>query len=244
MSNNVAAITGGGKGIGKAIALALAERNWTIAICYRTSEDDALETVRDIEEKGSTGIAIRSDVSDPNLATQFVDDVEKKFGRIDALINCAGPYHRVNLFDETSDGWNAMFDNNLHPIFYLTKAVAPGMRERQWGRIINFGVVNADRMIAQPYITAYSIAKVGVIGLTKTLAKMLAPDGITVNCISPGFIDSVSAISDSLIQMKNEIPAGYVGSTDDVVHTALYLLSEEAKYVNGSNIQISGAWGV
>lgn len=244
MSNNVVAITGGAKGIGKAIALALADKKWTIAICYRTSEDAALETVKEIEEKGSTAIAIQCDVSDPDLAIQFVHDVERAFGHIDALINCAGPYHRVNLLDETSDGWNAMFDNNLHPIFHLTKAVAPGMRERKWGRIINFGVVNADRMIAQPYITAYYIAKVGVSVLTKTLAKMLAPDGITVNCISPGFIDSGSTISDSLLKMKDEIPAGYIGSTDDVVHTTLYLLSEDAKYVNGSNIQISGGWGL
>lgn len=244
MAEKVAAITGGARGIGRAIGFALAERGWNVALCYRTSEEDGRTAVAGIQERGGQGIAVKRDVSDPQDAVAFIRDVEDRFGGVDALINCAGPYHRVDLFEETDEGWVEMFNNNLHPVFYLAKAVAPGMRERKWGRIINFSMANADELISQPAVTAHYIAKVGVLVLTKTLARMLAPDGITVNAISPGFIDSGSAPSEELQRMARRIPAGYLGSTDDAVNAALYLLSEEARYVNGGNIHLSGAWGI
>ena len=244
MNARVALITGGAKGIGRGIALDLAARQWNVAICYRTSEADANKTADAITERGGRALVQRCDVSDPVAATELVALVEKKWGRIDALINGAGPYHRVNLFDETVEGWNEMFDGNLHAVFYLSKAVAPGMRARKSGRIISFGMANADQMVSQPDITAHYIAKAGVLILTHTLAKLLGPYGITVNAISPGFIDSGSAPPEELAGMTKRIPAGYVGSIDDVVSAVRYLLSEEARYVNGANIQISGGWGI
>ncbi len=186
MSTNVALITGGAKGIGRGIALDLASRQWKIAFCYRSSEADANNTAAAIIERGGQASAIRCDVSDPVAAREMVDRVEKQWGHIDALINGAGPYHRVNLFEESVAGWKEMFDGNLHPIFYLAQAAAPGMKARRSGRIINFSMANADHMIAQPDVTAHYIAKVGVLILTRTLAKLLAPHGITVNAISPG----------------------------------------------------------
>jgi len=243
-SRKVALITGGARGIGRTIALDLAERDWAVAICYRKSEKEANETLAAIQQKGAKGLAIRCDVSDHNAATNLVKQVETGWGRIDALINGAGPYHRVNLLDETIAGWHEMFDHNLHPIFYLSRAVAAGMKKRQWGRIINFSMANADQLIGQPFVTAHYIAKVGVLILTKTLAKMLAPDGITVNAISPGFIDSGSAPAEELAKMLKNIPAGYIGATNDVASLVHFLLSAEARYVNGANIQVSGAWGI
>ncbi|HEY6084880.1 MAG TPA: SDR family oxidoreductase [Nitrospira sp.] len=244
MNPRVALITGGAKGIGRGIALDLAARQWNVAICYRTSEAEAKQTAQAIIERGGRALAQRCDVSDPVAAKGLVALVEKEWGRIDALINGAGPYHRVNLFDETVKGWNEMFDGNLHPIFYLAQAVAPGMKTRKSGRIISFGMANADQMVSQPDVTAHYIAKAGVLILTHTLAKLLGPHGITVNAISPGFIDSGSAPPEELAGMTKRIPAGYVGSVDDVVSAARYLLSEEARYVNGANIQISGGWGI
>lgn len=244
MNPRVALITGGAKGIGRGIALDLAARQWNVAICYRTSEAEAKQTAQAIIERGGRALAQRCDVSDSVAAKGLVALVEKEWGRIDALINGAGPYHRVNLFDETVKGWNEMFDGNLHPIFYLAQAVAPGMKTRKSGRIISFGMANADQMVSQPDVTAHYIAKAGVLILTHTLAKLLGPHGITVNAISPGFIDSGSAPPEELAGMTKRIPAGYVGSVDDVVSAARYLLSEEARYVNGANIQISGGWGI
>lgn len=242
--NRVAMITGGARGIGRAVARYLAHAGWSVAICYRSSEHDAHETVTAIEKAGVKGLAVKADVSDPEAAVRLVSRVEKTWGRIDALINCAGPYHRVPLLEETLEGWHAMFNNNLHPVFYLGRLVAPGMIERKWGRIITFSMANADQCIAQPQITAHYIAKAGVLILTRTLARVLAPHGITVNAISPGFIASGSAPEEELRSMEKKIPAGYVGSLDDAVAAAAFLLSDQAKYVNGANIHLSGAWGV
>lgn len=244
MDQRVALITGGAKGIGRGIALDLAARQWKIAFCYRTSDADAQKTALAVTERGGQVLAIRCDVSDPEAAKALVSQVERTWGQIDALINGAGPYHRINLFEETVAGWNEMFDGNLHPIFYLAQAVAPGMKARKTGRIINFSMANADQMISQPDVTAHYIAKAGVLILTRTLAKLLAPHGITVNAVSPGFIDSGSAPPEELAGMTKRIPAGYVGTVDDTVSAVRYLLSDEARYINGANIQISGAWGI
>jgi 3-oxoacyl-[acyl-carrier protein] reductase len=174
----------------------------------------------------------------------MIEHVEQTWGRIDALIHCAGPYHRINLLEETPEGWTSMFANNLHPIFYLTQAAAPGMKARKYGRIITFSMANADQMISQPEVTAHYIAKAGVLVLTRTLAKMLAPFGITANAISPGFIDSGSAPPGELAGVVKRIPAGYVGEVNDAVAAARFLLSDEARYVTGTNIHVSGGWGI
>lgn len=244
MDRHVALITGGAKGIGRGVALDLASRHWSIAFCYRSSETEAKATAQSIMERGGQAMAFRCDVSDPTAAKGMVRQIEQEWGRIDVLINGAGPYHRINLFDETVEGWNEMFGGNLHPIFYLAQAVAPGMKARKAGRIVSFSMANADQMEAQSDVTAHYIAKAGVLILTRTLAKLLAPHGITVNAISPGFIDSGSAPPQELAAMTKRIPAGYIGTVDDTVAAVRYLLSEEARYVNGANIQISGAWGI
>jgi 3-oxoacyl-[acyl-carrier protein] reductase len=244
MDQRVALITGGAKGIGRGVALDLASRHWKVAFCYRTSEPDARRTAQDIAERGGVALPVRCDVSDPVAAKALVAQVEQEWSRIDALINGAGPYHRINLLEETVEGWNSMFDGNLHPVFYLSQAVAPGMKARKSGRIVNFSMASADQMISQPDVTAHYIAKAGVLILTRTLAKLLAPHGITVNAVSPGFIDSGSAPPAELAGMTKRIPAGYIGTVEDTVAAVRYLLSDEARYVNGANIQISGAWGI
>ncbi len=244
MDSKVALITGGVRGIGRAVALALAGRRWSVAACYRTSENDAASLEAEIRGHGGRALTVRADVSDPASAEGLVRRVESEFGRIDALINCAGPYHRISLLEESVEGWNAMFDNNLHPIFYLSRVASKGMQDRKWGRIVNFSMANADQAIGQPHITAHYIAKVGVLILTRSLAKILAPHGITVNAISPGFIETGSAPLDELSKAVKNIPAGFIGSPEDAASAVCYLLSDEARYVNGTNIHLSGAWGV
>jgi 3-oxoacyl-[acyl-carrier protein] reductase len=240
----VALITGGARGIGRAIGLALAEDGWSVAFCYRRSRAEAAATETALRARGVRAWALQSDVSEPAAAAEVVRRVEGAWGRIDALVNCAGPYHRRPLLDETVEGWHAMFDNNLHPVFYLSRAVAPGMRARRWGRIVTFGLVNADQLVGQTELTAHYIAKAGLLILTRSLARALAPDGITVNAVSPGFIRSGSTPDAELAGMAGRIPAGYVGEVEDAVAATRFLLSEAARYVNGTNIHLSGAWGV
>jgi 3-oxoacyl-[acyl-carrier protein] reductase len=244
MSSKVALITGGAKGIGRGVALDLATRGWSVAICYRTSAREADKVIDGVKQTGNAGLALQCDVSNCQAAVELVERVHQEFGRIDALINGAGPYHRVSLLQETNAGWHRMFDNNLHPVFYLTQAVVPIMKIQKWGRIVSFSMANAEQLIAQPQLTAHYITKVGVLALSRSFAKLLASDGITMNCVSPGFIDSGSAPKEELERMVKMIPAGYVGSVDDAVAAVRYLLSDEARYVNGANIQLSGAWGV
>ena len=185
-----------------------------------------------IRKHGRRAMAERCDVSDPAAAEAFAGKVEREFGPVEALINCAGPYHRVNILEETP------------AVFYMSKALAPAMKARKSGRIINFSMANADQMVAQTEVTAHYIAKAGVLILTRTLAKLLAPHGITVNAISPGFIDSGSAPPEELAGMTKRIPAGYIGELKDAVSAVRFLLSDEARYVTGTNIHLSGGWGI
>ncbi len=244
MQDRVALIPGGAKGIGRAIALSLAGQGWSVAICYRASHQSAQETMAAIADWGVRAVAEQCDVSRPEAAARFAARVDHDWGRIDALINCAGPYHRVNLLEETIEGWHEMFNNNLHPVFYLSRAVTPGMKQRKWGRIINFSMATADQGVAQPQLTAHYIAKAGVLVLTRSLARLLAPAGITVNAISPGFVNSGSAPEPELAAMVKHIPAGYVGSVSDVVGVVNFLLSDQARYITGANIHLSGGWGI
>ena len=244
MENRIALVTGGTRGIGKAIAIHLARNGWNIAVCYHTNHTTAEQTVKEIRSISNKVMSLQCDVSNPTASTNLVNHILDTWQRIDALINCAGLYHKVPLLDETVDGWNAMFEHNLNPIFYLSKSVAETMKTHQWGRIINFGIANADQMIAQTNITAHYISKTGVLILTRSLAKVLGPYGITVNSISPGFIDSENAHSEEMNEMKPHIPAGYLGNADDIVSAVKFLLSDEARYINGTNIHVSGGWGI
>ena len=244
MEDRVAIITGGARGIGRAVGLALAEEGWSVAFCWRTSQAAAEQTAADIEARGGRALHGRYDVSDPLQCEALVARVLAEWGRVDALINGAGPYRREGLFETSLEAWHEMFDHNLHPVFYLARLVAEPMRRQGRGRIVTFSMANADQMIGQPMLTAHYIAKVGILVLTRTLARLLAPHGVTVNAVSPGFVDSGSAPEAELARMVKSIPAGHIGELKDAVAAVRFLLSEEARYVNGTNLHLSGAWGI
>ena len=237
-------VTGGAKGIGRAIALDHAERGWAVAVCHRSSDEAAAETASEIERRGGKAFAMRADVSVPGEVDALLERVSAELGAPDALVHAAGPYHRVDVLKETPDGWREMMANNLDSFFYCATKAAPAMIEKKHGRILAFGMANAERASAQPGVTAHYIAKLGVVVLARTLAKSLAPHGITVNTLSPGFVASGSAPSEELAKMVKNIPAGYVGELSDAVSAARFLLSEEARYVTGTNLVLSGGWGL
>jgi 3-oxoacyl-[acyl-carrier protein] reductase len=244
MGERVAIITGGAKGIGRAVGLSLAEEGWSVAFCYRTSAAAARETAEAIRRKGARVIEGAYDVSDPEACAMFVQRVLGEWERVDALINGAGPYVREPLLETSVESWHEMFENNLDPVFYMSRLVAGPMKQRKWGRIVSFSMANADQMVAQPQLTAHYISKVGILILTRSLARILGPHNVTVNAVSPGFIASGSAPAEELQKMVRNIPAGYVGELKDAVAAVRFLLSEEARYVNGANLHLSGGWGI
>ena len=240
----VALVTGGARGIGRGVALRLASEGWHVAICYRTSRDEAAETVGVLESHGVEAMAEAADVGEPAQAARLYAQVTSRLGPPSALVHAAGPYRRVDVLAETADGWREMIAGNLDSLFHCARLAAPSMIAQGWGRIVAYSMANADRMVGMPAIGGHYVAKVGVLALVRTLARALAPHGITVNAVAPGYIDSGSAPAEELEAALPRIPAGRLGSVDDVVTATAFLLSDEAAYVNGTSLTVSGAWGV
>jgi 3-oxoacyl-[acyl-carrier protein] reductase len=231
MTRRTALVVGGARGIGRGIAADLLDQGHDLVIAGRRSRAEELEA------RGARFEA--ADVTDPDVCRRLIESVSP-----DILAICSGPYHRTPLLQETPEAWRAMFAGNLDPVFFLAQAALPGMKERGWGRILTFSMANAEKLQANPMVTSHYIAKVGVLVLTRTLAKAAGRWGVTANCISPGFVDSGSATPAELETMLKHIPARRIGTVDDAVAAARFLLSEEASYINGANIVVSGGWGV
>jgi 3-oxoacyl-[acyl-carrier protein] reductase len=242
--DRVALVTGATRGIARGIALDLANRGWAVAITYRTDARAAEATRAAIEVAGAPALAFRADLGDAAEARALVARVETAWGRLDALVHGAGPYHAGPLLGETPERWRETFRQNLDPLLFLAQAAAPGMEARRWGRILGLGLATADRLAAQPNVTAYYIAKAGLLVLVRSLAKVLAPHGITVNAVSPGILETPGYPRPDLDALLSRIPAGHLGQVDDVVAAARFLLSDEARYVTGTNIHVSGGWGL
>jgi 3-oxoacyl-[acyl-carrier protein] reductase len=244
VSERVAIVTGGSGGIGRAVALALAAEGWSVAIGCRSRVAEGREVARTLREKGVSALEGTWDVSSPGECEALVRRVLQEWGRVDALVNAAGAYERVPLLETSPDRWQAMFDVNLHPLFYLGRLVAEPMKACGFGRIVSFGIAGGEQLLGQPNLTAHYVAKVGTLALTRALAKALGPFGVTANCVSPGFIATGGADASELARIQKTIPAGFVGEPRDVAAVVRFLLSEEARYVNGANIVVSGGWGV
>lgn len=242
LAGKVALVTGGSRGLGRAIAMALARQGADVAINYRGNVEAANEVAAAIREVGRDAILVQGDTSAGREACEaIVKATLDHFGKIDILVNNAG-ITRDNLLMRMDDAdWNDVIETNLSGPFWMCRAIARPMLKAKSGRIINMSSV-AGRM-GNAGQANYASAKAGLIGLTKTIARELASRGITANAIAPGLIETelTADLPESARQFViDSTPLGYIGSVEDVAAAAVYLASDEARYVTGQVLGIDG----
>ena len=241
LTGKAALVTGGARGIGRAIVLRLATQGADVAFTYKGNAAAASETVAAVEALGRRALAIQADASQSEVADVVVKAVLEAFGKVDILVNNAGITRDNLIMRMDADEWDSVIDTNLGGPFWMTRAIARPMLKARSGRIINMSSV-AGRMgnVGQ---ANYASAKAGLIGLTKSVARELASRGITCNAIAPGLIETEltadlnQAAKDFVI---NSTPLGYIGSVDDVAAAAVYFASDEARYITGQVLGVDG----
>ncbi len=244
LSGKTALVTGSSRGIGRAIALLLAQKGANVAINYLQDQSAAYEAVKLVTEAGVQSMAIKADVREVKQVRQMIDKIESTFTKLDILVNNVGailykPLSRTNINE-----WKSMIDGNLHSAFCVCKAALPGMRERGYGRIVNIAVANTAQVHSYDKITPYAIAKTGLLILTKSLAVEEGEHGITVNAVSPGFIAHSVSSDKEREKLEAKIPMKRLGEPEEVAQAVLFLVSDAASYITGTNLLVSGGWGI
>ncbi|HDK3988284.1 TPA: 3-oxoacyl-[acyl-carrier-protein] reductase [Staphylococcus aureus] len=236
-----ALVTGASRGIGRSIALQLAEEGYNVAVNYAGSKEKAEAVVEEIKAKGVDSFAIQTNVADADDVKAMIKEVVSQFGSLDVLVNNAGITRDNLLMRMKEQEWDDVIDTNLKGVFNCIQKATPQMLRQRSGAIINLSsVVGA---VGNPGQANYVATKAGVIGLTKSAARELASRGITVNAVAPGFIvsDMTDALSDELKeQMLTQIPLARFGQDTDIANTVAFLASDKAKYITGQTIHVNG----
>ncbi len=239
--SNVALITGASRGIGRTSALRLARDGFDIAINYNRTEDGAKEALEEVMELGRTALLVKADVSDHKAVEVMVDKVIGDLGRLDVLVNNAGIYPRKQMDEVSSEEWHEVLETNLTSIFYCSKTVVPHMKKQGKGSIINLSSVLG--IMGSKQGVHYASSKAGIIGLTKSLAKELAPFNIRVNAVAPGAIETDILKRDTPEQRKRRIehiPMGRAGQPEEIAEVVAFLASDRASYITGETINVNG----
>lgn len=237
LTGKVALVTGGGRGIGRAISLALARARCDIAVNYRERREDAESAVREIQALGHRAEAIQADVSRAADVTRLVRETEFALGPIEILVNNAGKILIQSVEQMTEEDWNDMIASNLTSCFLVTQAVLPGMRARRWGRIINISSVAAQA--GSIVGVHYAASKAGMLGLTRSYARVLAKEGITVNAITPALI-ATEMVRSNPVARPEMIPIGRFGEVEEVADVAVMLAGNA--YITGQTINVNGGF--
>ena len=241
VDGRIALVTGASRGIGRAVALALAAEGADVAVNYAGSEKAAQEVAEAIRAMGRRALVVQADVSDAEAVQKMVAAVTSEFGRIDILVNNAGITRDGLLMRMKDEDWEAVLKTNLTGVYNCTKAVAKGMMKQRYGRIINMtSVVGVTGNAGQ---ANYAAAKAGVIGLTKSTAKELGSRAITANAIAPGFIESdmtAGLPEKNKQEMAAAIPLGKFGQPADVAQAVVFLASDWASYITGQTLHVDG----
>jgi 3-oxoacyl-[acyl-carrier protein] reductase len=235
LTGKVALVTGGGRGIGRAISLALGRAGCDIAVNYRQREDEADSAVREIESMGRRAVAVQADVSRGAEARDLARAVEAQLGPIEILVNNAGAIRIQKPEEIAEEDWNEMIAVNLTSCFLMSQAVLPGMRARNWGRILNVSSVAAQA--GSIVGVHYAASKAGMLGLTRSLARVVAKEGITVNAIAPALV-ATEMVRSNPIAKPEMIPIGRFGEVEEVADVAVMLAGNA--YITGQTINVNG----
>ncbi len=241
LTGKTALVTGGSRGIGRAIALELASQGANIVVNYTRNAEMADAVVREIEALGVKALAVQADVSKAAEAENLVEKSLATFGQIDLLINNAGITRDTLLIRMKEEDWDDVLQINLKGAFLMTKLVGKAMLKKKSGRIVN--ITSVVGVMGNAGQANYAASKAGLIGLTKSAAKEFAPRGITVNAVAPGFIrtDMTDALTDDVkAKYAEAIPLGALGEAEDVARTVAFLCSEGARYITGQVLLVDG----
>ena len=241
LTGKAALVTGGSRGIGKAVGLRLARQGADVAFSYRGNTDAAKATAAEIESIGTKALPIQGDVKDPESAEAVVKAVLEAFGKVDILVNNAGITRDDLIMRMSEEAWRDVLETNLFGAFWMTKAVTRPMLKARAGRIVNMTSVSGQA--GQMGQANYSSAKAGLIGLTKATARELASRGITVNAVAPGFVltELTQDLAEALqAEITARTPLGRFGTTEEIADAVAFLASDEAGYITGHVLAVDG----
>ena len=242
LENKIALVTGASRGLGKGIALVLAEKGADVIVNYRSSDKEALEVCREIEKLGRKAVPLKGDVSKSEDVDKIFAKIKDHFGRLDILVNNAGTTKSQDIFDTSEEDWDFIINTNLKSTFLCSKAAMEMMKNQKAGRIVNMSSIVAHRGALYGHVH-YAATKGGIISFTKTLARTAAPFGITVNAIAPGIIETELLFQThgeaEVKKLSDTVPLG-LGNIRDIGLGTAFLCGEGGRYITGATLDING----
>lgn len=241
IQGRVVVVTGGGRGIGRAIALRLGSEGAKVAVSYRANDEAAEETARLVREVGGECETFKGDVSDAGDVKRIFEGVAETFGTVEVLINNAGTTRDNIMLRMKEEEFDEVLDTNLKGAYHCTRAVLRGMVRSRWGRIVN--VSSVVGLAGNPGQANYAASKAGLLGFTKSVAREVAERGVTVNAVAPGYVETelTGSLDDSVkAQILAQVPTGRFGEPEEIAEVVAFLVGEGAGYVTGQTIAVDG----
>lgn len=239
-SEKTVLVTGSAKGIGAGIIRGFAAEGANCVINFRRSEKEALELRDELQSSCTEVISVKADLSNEIEAKELIGTVVDTYGTIDILVNNAGDFLYKSISETTPEEFKHVIDSNLSSALFCIRESLPHMRKAGFGRIINIGDMRLEQSIPQPMKTPYVIAKAGILQLTRSFAATETQHGITVNAVSPGYIDAGNYSESFKNKVLESIPAGRLGTPQDITEAIMFLASSKAAYISGANLEVTG----